>query len=130
VVHLEVGAVNPLRILAAQNGANQKTELGDPETEAGYRALLEMDPYAHVEAGTAYPTVIFTIGINDHRVAPWMTSKMAARLRVATTSKHPILARVDADAGHGVGSTRDQEFAMRADVWSLVLSTFGEPGFQ
>jgi prolyl oligopeptidase len=128
-VQLAVGIVNPLRILQAENGANQKGELGDPATEAGYRSIAEMDPYLHVKPGTTYPGVIFTIGLNDHRVAPWMTSKMAARLRAATTSKRPILIRVDTKAGHGIGSTREQGFAERADVWSFFLQTFGEPEF-
>ena len=126
---LSVGIVNPLRILAAENGANQKGELGDPATEAGYRSIFEMDPYSHVKAGTAYPAVIFTIGLNDHRVAPWMTSKMASRLRTATTSKRPILIRVDANAGHGIGSTREQGFAERADAWSFLLQALGDPEF-
>ncbi|HTL32122.1 MAG TPA: prolyl oligopeptidase family serine peptidase [Kofleriaceae bacterium] len=123
---LAVGIVNPLRILAAENGANQKGELGDPATEAGYRSILEMDPYAHVKAHTAYPAVLFTIGLNDHRVAPWMTTKMAARLLTSTTSKRPIWIRVDAQAGHGIGSTREQAFAERADAWSFFLAQMGE----
>ena len=129
VVHLAVGIVNPLRVLVAENGANQKGELGDPATEAGYRSIFDMDPYQHVKAKTAYPAVIFTIGLNDHRVAPWMTSKMAARLRAATSSQKPIIVRVDANAGHGIGSTREQGFAERADAWSFYLQQFGEPGF-
>jgi prolyl oligopeptidase len=127
---IAVGILNPLRILAAENGANQKAELGDPETEAGYKALLEMDPYQHVKAGTAYPAVLFTIGLNDRRVAPWMTGKMAARLQTSTTSDKPVLIRLDADAGHGVGSTRDQAYAERADVWSFLLAVTGDPAFQ
>jgi len=82
-----------------------------------------------VKPGTAYPAVIFTVGVNDHRVAPWMASKMAARLRTSTTSKRPILLRVDDKAGHGIGSTRDQGFAERADVWSFFLAVFGDPDF-
>jgi prolyl oligopeptidase len=128
-VQLAVPAVNPLRILAAENGANQMGELGDPSTEAGYKGLAEMDPYLHVKAGTAYPAVIFTVGINDHRVAPWMASKMAARLRTSTTSHRPILLRLDEKGGHGHGSTRDQGFAERADVWSFFLDVFGDPEF-
>ena len=88
-----------------------------------------MDPYQHVKPNTAYPAVIFTIGLNDHRVAPWMTGKMASRLRTATTSKRPILIRVDANAGHGVGSTREQGFAERADSWSFLLQALGDPEF-
>jgi prolyl oligopeptidase len=53
-----------------------------------------------------------------------MTGKMAARLREATTSRRPIVVRVDGDAGHGVGSTRDLGFASTADVWSFFLDQF------
>ena len=127
---ITAGVVNPLRILAAENGANQKAELGDPETDKGFRAIYEMDPYQHVQPGTAYPAVLLAIGLNDRRVAPWMTAKMAARLQVSTTSGKPVLIRIDADAGHGVGSTRDQEYALRADVWSFLLAAAGDPAFQ
>jgi prolyl oligopeptidase len=127
--NIGVGFVDPVRLLAAENGANQKLELGDPATEAGYKSLLEMDPYQHVAPGVAYPAVIFTVGLNDHRVPPWMSAKMAARMRVATTSHRPLLVRVEGDAGHGIGSTRDQAFAERADVWSFFLSVFGDPDF-
>jgi len=122
--NIGVGFVNPLRLLAGENGANQKVELGDPATEAGYRGLYAMDPYLHVAANTAYPAVIFTIGLNDHRVPPWMSAKMAARLRASTTSDRPILVRVDSDSGHGIGNTRDQAFAERADVWAFFLAAF------
>ena len=128
--HVAVGAVNPLRTLAAENGANQKVELGDPETEAGFRSIFEMDPYLHVKSGTAYPATIFTVGLNDKRVAPWMTGKMAAAMQAASTNGKPVVVRIDDDAGHGVGSTRDQLFAERADVYAFLLAAMGEPDFQ
>jgi prolyl oligopeptidase len=127
--HISVGMVNPLRILQAENGANQLAELGSPETPEGARALLEMDPYQHVKPGVAYPAVLFTVGLNDRRVAPWMTGKMAARLQASTTSGRPVLVRTDADSGHGVGSTRDQAYAEVADVWSFLLAISGDPAF-
>jgi prolyl oligopeptidase len=118
--NIAVGIVNPLRILFAENGANQKSELGDPETSDGFKSILAMDSYQHVEKA-AYPAVLFTIGLNDKRVAPWMTAKMAAKMMVSSTSKKPVLVRVESDAGHGVGSTRDQAFAERADVYAFFL---------
>jgi prolyl oligopeptidase len=126
--NVAVGFVNPLRLEHAENGPNQKAELGDPATEAGYRMLYDMDPYQHVRR-TAYPATIFTVGLHDHRVAPWMTAKMAARMLALATGSHPILMRIDPDAGHGIGSTRDQAFAERADVWSFFLAAFGDPDF-
>lgn len=127
--NIQVGMVNPLRMLHADNGANQKAEVGDPETEEGYKQILAMDPYSHVVDGTAYPATVFTVGLNDKRVAPWMTSKMAARMIAATRSGKPVLVRIDPDAGHGVGTTRDQRLREVADVWSFFLSVAGEPGF-
>jgi prolyl oligopeptidase len=128
-VEIAAGLVNPLRILAAENGANQKVELGDPETRAGFTSILEIDPYQHVQAGTAYPAVLFTIGLNDYRVAPWMTGKLAARMLAANTSGKPVLVRVESDAGHGIGSTRDQEAAETADAYAFFLSIAGDPAF-
>ena len=127
--HIAVGIVNPLRLKQAENGENQLDEVGSPDDEAGLKGLYEMDPYAHVKSGEKYPAVVFTVGLHDGRVAPWMTAKMAARLQASTTSDKPVLVRVDADAGHGVGSTRDQAYAERADVWSFFLQQFGEDGF-
>jgi prolyl oligopeptidase len=104
-----VGVVDTTRTLAPQNGANQKLEMGDPETEGGFKALLDMDAYQHVGPNRAYPAFVFTVGLNDKRVAPWMTGKMAARMQALSTSGRPVVVRIDADAGHGIGSTRDLE---------------------
>jgi prolyl oligopeptidase len=59
-----------------------------------------------------------------------MTGKMAARMQAATTSNLPVMIRLESDAGHGIGSTRDQAYAERADVWSFLLAVTGDPGFR
>ncbi|HUQ08031.1 MAG TPA: prolyl oligopeptidase family serine peptidase [Kofleriaceae bacterium] len=123
--NISVGVVNPARLSVADNGSNQYAEVGDPRTEEGFKQIVAMDPYQHVVDGTAYPATIFTVGLNDRRVAPWMTGKMAARMLKATSSGRPVLVRIDTDAGHGVGSTRDQRFREIADVWSFFLSVGG-----
>jgi len=127
-VNIGVGITNPVRLLHALNGANQKGELGDPETEAGFKSIYAMDPYHHVRKAP-YPAVIFTVGVNDKRVSPWMTGKMAAKMLASTTSGRPILIRIDEDAGHGIGSTRDQYAAERADVYSFFLAISGDQEF-
>jgi prolyl oligopeptidase len=128
--NIGVGIVNPTRLLFAENGANQKFELGDPETEAGFKSLVDMDAFLHVAPGAAYPAVIFTVGLNDKRVAPWMTGKMAARMQASSTSGRPVLVRTEVDAGHGIGSTRDQVAAELADVYAFALAAAGDPAFQ
>jgi hypothetical protein len=46
-----------------------------------------------------------------------MSAKMTARLQAATSSGKPVPLRVDFDAGHGVGSTREQQDREAADVY-------------
>jgi prolyl oligopeptidase len=50
---------------------------------------------------------------------------MTARLQAATSSKNPILLRVDTDAGHGFGSTKTQRDLITADQTALLLSLAG-----
>ena len=72
-------------------------------------------------------------GVNDPRVEVWQSSKMAARLAAATRGvidAKPVLLRLDYDAGHGVGTSRNQRNAELADIYAFLLWQFGEPGFQ
>jgi len=64
---------------------------------------------------------MFTQGINDTRVAPWESAKMAARLQAATVSSKPVLLRIDYDAGHGFGSTKKQRNEENADVYAFLF---------
>jgi prolyl oligopeptidase len=51
-------------------------------------------------------------------------AKMAARVQAATSSKRPVLLRVDYDAGHGIGSSNSNQYENdplqpAADLWSF-----------
>src|SRR5262249_46381472 len=113
----------------ANNGPNQFAEMGDPNTDAGFRALAAQDStliLAEANDGTSH---LFTIGLNDHRVDPWMSAKLVAMMRAKWGNQHLVLIRSDTDAGHGVGSTRDQSLEEQADIYSFLLNRFGQPGF-
>ncbi len=126
-----VGATNPLRMMQiGESGPANRPEFGDPGTPAGARALVEMDAYLHVQAGTRYPALLLTTGMNDPRVDTWVPAKMAARLQASSTSGLPVLLRVDFDAGHGLGSTKTQRERELADTMSFLLWQFGASDFQ
>jgi prolyl oligopeptidase len=127
---IQVGCLDMLRIETTPNGVPNIPEFGSVKTEDGFKELWEMSAYVHVQDGTRYPAVMLMTGINDPRVEPWQSAKMAARLQAATTSGKPVLLRVDYEAGHGIGSTKTQREAQRADAWSFLLWQFGLPGFQ
>jgi prolyl oligopeptidase len=55
---------------------------------------------------------------------------MTARLQAASSSRKPILLRVDFDAGHGVGSTRAQQDREAADTYAFLLWQTGVKGYQ
>lgn len=115
-----VGIVNPARIAAANNGANQFDEMGSPADPAQYRGLVAMDAYHMVATAAAPPPPsLMVIGLNDKRVAPWMTAKWMARAR-AKWPDAPIYMRGDAKAGHGIGSAEDVRRAQTADVYAFA----------
>jgi prolyl oligopeptidase len=125
-----VGISDALRFELSPNGPPNVPEFGTVTTEDGFKGLYAMSASHHVREGTHYPAVLLTTGIHDPRVDSWQMAKMTARLQAASTSGKPILLRVDYDAGHGIGSTKSQTVAERADEWSFLLWQFGAKDFQ
>jgi len=117
-----VGVMGALRMEAGPNGAVNTPEFGSVKDADGFKALEAMDAYQHVKDGTPYPAVLLITGANDPRVDPWQLFKMTARLQAATSSKNPILLRIDYDAGHGIGSSKTQRDLVTADQTALLLS--------
>ncbi|HEY8560864.1 MAG TPA: prolyl oligopeptidase family serine peptidase [Pyrinomonadaceae bacterium] len=116
-----VGLNNALLAETTANGVPNIPEFGSFKTEEGFKNLLAMDGYHKVKDGVKYPAVMLTHGINDPRVEPWMSAKMAARLLEASASGKPVLLRIDYDAGHGFGSTKKQRNEENADVYAFLL---------
>jgi len=121
-----VAPANMVRFEFTADGPLETQEFGSVRTEQGFRNLLAMDSYQHVQDGVRYPPFLITMGLNDPRVAPWQPAKLAARLQKAGSS---VLLRVDAEDGHGIGSTRSQYDALRADVDAFVFWHAGWPGW-
>lgn len=124
-----VGIVNGTRLAAANNGPNQFGEMGDPTTEAGFKALVAQDSTLYLQQAKGGPDFLFTIGLNDKRVDPWMSAKLVAMMRAKWGDRHLVLIRSDGKAGHGLGSTRDQGLEERADIFAFFLNRFGAAGF-
>lgn len=125
-----VGALDMLRMESTPNGIPNIPEFGSRKSEPGFRALLAMSTYANIRPGTAYPAVLLSHGVRDQRVEVWNSTKTAARLQASTSSGRPVLLRLDYQAGHGVGSTREQVLGERADLFAFALWQMGVPGFQ
>jgi prolyl oligopeptidase len=58
-------------------------------------------------------------------VDPAQSRKMAARLQAATSSKAPILLRMDSGAGHGIGAGLSKRIAETADTYAFLFQALG-----
>ena len=122
---------NMLRFETTEGGPANTAEFGSTATPQGYAALRAMDAYSHVVDHTAYPATLITVGVNDHRVPPWMGAEMAARLQAANSSGQPVMLRVDFEGGHhDMGVAKDDMAQQFADSFAFALQAAGDPQFQ
>ena len=122
----DVGVMDAVRAEDSANGITNISEFGSAANPKEFPALLEMSTYHQIKDGTSYPAVMLVHGMNDPRVDVWHSGKAAARLQAATSSKKPILLRLDMQAGHGMGSTATQRNAMSADIYAFLLWQMGK----
>jgi len=125
-----VGIYDMLRMEFWPNGAFNVPEYGSVKDPEQFKAMYAYSPYHHVKDGVAYPAVLFTTGLNDPRVDPSQSRKMAARLQVASSSspsKAPILLLARGDAGHGIGGSLSQAIDKATYNYAFLLHYLSAP---
>jgi prolyl oligopeptidase len=122
---VQVGVIDAVRAEESANGITNISEFGSYKNPQEFAALLEMSAYHQIKDGVAYPAVMFMHGLNDPRVDVWHSAKGTARLQAASSSGKPVLLRLDAQAGHGIGSTATQRQQMVADEYGFLLWQMG-----
>jgi prolyl oligopeptidase len=100
-------------------------EYGSADDPEQFRWLRAYSPYHHVRDGVAYPAVLLATAESDTRVDPLHARKMAARLQAATASGHPVLLRLESQAGHGAGKPVSKVLEELVDSWSFVFAQLG-----
>lgn len=102
-------------------------EYGDPDVAEEFGWLHAYSPYHHVQAGGAYPAVLFTTAESDTRVDACHARKMAAALTWASSSQseHPILLLQHGRAGHGIGKPASMVVNEYADALTFFSWQLG-----
>lgn len=77
---VESGVLNTLRVEKNGTGETSIKEYGNLNNPIEFKGLLEMDAYQHIKTGVDYPAMLICTGINDHRVAPWQSTKFLAKV--------------------------------------------------
>lgn len=98
------------------------SEYGDPEVAEEFAWLHAYSPYHRVVDGTCYPATLLLTATEDSRVDPCHARKFAARLQAATAcgDERPVLVRIEAKAGHGVGKPVGKQADEAADVLAFL----------
>ncbi|MBN9046208.1 MAG: S9 family peptidase [Rhizobiales bacterium] len=101
-------------------------EWGNPiASEADYRTIASYSPYDNVKR-QAYPPILAVTGLTDPRVTYWEPAKWVAKLREMKTDDHPVLLRVNMDAGHAGASGRFSQLEEVAEVYAFALKITGK----
>ncbi|MCH3883477.1 prolyl oligopeptidase family serine peptidase [Tenacibaculum aquimarinum] len=127
---IKVGLLNTLRAETGVGGLNNSKEFGTVKDSSEFKALFEMDSYHSIKDNTNYPSVYLTAGLNDARLSVWHTTKFAARLENATSSKNPVLVSINSDKGHGLNLSQSEINEETADIISFALWQTGHPDYQ
>ena len=125
-----VGSLNISRMVEYPSGRNAFAEFGNPNDELEKEYLKEMDPYLHIESGKNYPALYLTGGMQDLRVRPWQPAKFGAKIRANTSSKNPVLIKIDLDGGHGTAGNSTKFIRELAEIVSFSLWQTGHPDYQ
>ncbi len=102
-------------------------EIGSPDVEGDFRALLGYSPYHHVTPGTAYPSILLLSADSDDRVAPMHARKLAAALQAASDGGSVLLS-IERDAGHYGSGRKAVEDGQIADEYAFALAEIAKRG--
>jgi len=120
-----VGVLDMLRYHKFTIGWGWVVEYGSSEEKEDFDYLIRYSPLHNIKAGVNYPATLITTADHDDRVVPAHSFKFAATLQEKYQGEHPILIRVDTNAGHGAGKPTTKMIEEAADVWSFVFQNLG-----
>ncbi len=120
-----VGVMDMLRYQKFTIGWGWMVEYGSSDKEDEFAYLYKYSPLHNIKSGVSYPATLVTTADHDDRVVPAHSFKFAATLQEKNSGHHPILIRIDKDAGHGAGKSTSKAIEEATDVWSFVFYQLG-----
>src|SRR5690606_26660034 len=100
-------------------------EYGSADDAEQFRTLLSYSPYHRVQSGVRYPALLLMAADSDDRVDPMHARKFAAAVQWASASEHPVLFRVEQQAGHGGADLVKKRVESLADITAFLLAELG-----
>ncbi|KAI6222824.1 Prolyl endopeptidase [Aphelenchoides besseyi] len=103
-------------------------EYGNPWKPEHFEFLRKYSPIHNIrfQDGKQWPAMLLWSGDSDMRVKLWQTLKFIAEMyHVAhkdgtNIQKHPILARIEADTGHGIGQPLSKRLEWAVEIYAFL----------
>lgn len=117
----QVPVIDMLRYHRFTIGRYWVSDYGNAETNPEqFRFMYAYSPLHNIQSGKLYPPVLITSADHDDRVVPAHAKKFAATLQREADPHHPVLLRVDTDAGHGAGKPMSKLLEEMADIYTFL----------
>ena len=121
----QVPVIDMLRYHKFTIGRYWTGEYGNAEENPDhFQILYAYSPLHNIEAGTTYPPTLIATADTDDRVVPAHARKFAATLQAADSGYHPILLRVEMQAGHGLGKPTTKLIDELSDIYAFLVQVF------
>ena len=121
-----VGVLDMLRYHTFTAGAGWGYDYGTAQDSPEmFEYLRQYSPVQNVKAGVSYPATLVTTGDHDDRVVPAHSFKFTAELQNKQSGTHPVLIRIETDAGHGAGTPVSKTIEQYADIFGFTLFHMG-----
>jgi len=121
-----VGVLDMLRYHTFTAGAGWSYDYGTANDNFEmFNYLKGYSPVHNVNKGVKYPATLVTTGDHDDRVVPSHSFKFAAELQDKQTGDHPVLIRIETNAGHGAGTPISKTIEQYSDIFGFTLFNMG-----
>lgn len=121
-----VGVLDMLRYHTFTAGAGWSYDYGTANDNFEmFNYLKDYSPVHNVNKGVKYPATLVTTGDHDDRVVPSHSFKFAAELQDKQTGDHPVLIRIETNAGHGAGTPISKTIEQYSDIFAFTLFNMG-----
>lgn len=118
----QVGVLDMLRYHKFTIGRYWATDYGTSEdSKEMFEYLYKYSPIHNVKENVEYPAILITTGDHDDRVVPAHSFKYAAILQEKYKGNHPIIIRIETEAGHGAGKPTMKSIEELSDFYSFIF---------
>jgi prolyl oligopeptidase len=116
----QVGVMDMLRFHKFTVGWGWIDEYGVSDKKEDFGWLYRYSPLHNLHE-QSYPATMVMTADHDDRVVPAHSFKFISELQARHKGNHPVLIRIETQAGHGAGTALSKSIESAADIYSFIF---------